>query len=209
VGRGIDTIRFNPARRDAELRRSWGVSDSDTVFAYVGRVAAEKNLDLLCQVYAVLESHSIAARFVVVGDGPMLESLKLRMPHALFLGQQSGETLARSYASADAFIFPSLTETYGNVVPEAMASGLAVLAFDCAAAGELIDHGVSGLLSPVASPGVFIELARVLAGDPGLRRSLAQKAREASLLNDWESVVGRLESVLQRTAAEQARSRRG
>jgi glycosyltransferase involved in cell wall biosynthesis len=202
VGRGIDSTRFNPSLRDDGLRASWSVGEEDVVLAYVGRLAAEKNLDLLISAYRSQVTSSPRARLLIVGDGPMRQALTQQIPNAIIVGQKGDTDLARHYASADAFLFPSLTETYGNVVPEAMASGLPVLAFDCAAASELIEHGISGLLAPVASPQEFIELATVLASDASLRRSLGCVAREVAINNGWEQIIRRFSDLLAQTAAQ-------
>jgi glycosyltransferase involved in cell wall biosynthesis len=202
IGRGIDCERFSPVLRDPKLRKSWGADDEDVVLAYVGRLAAEKNLDLLVQTYRSVASKLPRTRLLVVGDGPQREALMRSVPSATMVGAQNGDSLARHYASADAFLFPSLTETYGNVVPEAMASGLPVLAFDCAAAAELIEHGISGLLAPVGSPKVFIELASLLASDRVLRKSLSHAARQVAIRNTWDQIIRRFSDLLAETAAQ-------
>ncbi|HNI83207.1 MAG TPA: glycosyltransferase family 1 protein, partial [Rhodocyclaceae bacterium] len=119
VSRGVDTLLFDPARRSAELRRSWGVGPDDLVVLYVGRIAPEKNLALLEQAYVALKARVPAARLVMVGSGPAQAGMRGRLPDVIFAGPQVGEQLAAHFASGDVFLFPSLTETYGNVVAEA------------------------------------------------------------------------------------------
>ncbi|MDE1948580.1 MAG: glycosyltransferase family 1 protein, partial [Burkholderiales bacterium] len=136
VARGVDARRFSPERRSEALRRSWGVGADETVVLCVGRLAPEKNLDTLLEAFEGMRAVNPALRLVLVGDGPMREQLRQRCPDAVFAGLRGGDDLAAHYASGDLFLFPSLTETFGNVTPEAMASGLPVLAFDCAAAGQ-------------------------------------------------------------------------
>ena len=148
IARGVDTQLFDPARRDEKLRASWGAAPGDPVLIHVGRIAAEKNLPCLAAAYEAARERTPRAKLVLVGDGPERRALQARFPDAVFAGQRKGEDLAAHYASGDIFLFPSLTETYGNVTLEAMASGLAVVAFNYAAAADVIKHGASGMLVP-------------------------------------------------------------
>ena len=151
VARGVDTVLFDPARRSAELRRSWGAGREDPVVLHVGRLAPEKNLPTLLAAFEQMRRREPRARLVLVGTGPGEAGLRARCPDAVFAGMRSGTDLATHYASGDIFLFPSITETYGNVTPEAMASGLAVVAYDYAAAAAHIVHGASGLLATARS----------------------------------------------------------
>ena len=160
VARGVDTRRFDPARRDAALRAQWGAAADDPVLLHVGRIAAEKNLGTLFAAYEEARRRAPRARLVLVGDGPMRAELKARCPDAVFAGRRIGDDLARHFASADIFLFPSLTETYGNVTLEAMASGLAVVAFGYAAATEVLEHGTSGVLAAYGDDASFVSQAR-------------------------------------------------
>ena len=193
LARGVDTRLFDPAHRDPALRRSWGASPSDPVALYVGRLAAEKNLQLVLAAYRALRTIRPATRLVLVGDGPLAARLQARHPEIVFPGMRIGADLAAHYASADLFLFPSLTETFGNVTLEAMASGLAVVAFDYAAAHRHIVHDQSGLLAPCDDSAAFIKSASRLAGDSALRWTLGQAARQAVLAFDWERIYQRLE----------------
>jgi glycosyltransferase involved in cell wall biosynthesis len=196
VARGVDTRLYTPARRSPALRAHWGAADDDLVVTCVGRLAAEKNLGLVVQAFDAIRRVRPATRLVLVGDGPLRQELRARCPDAILAGQRHGEELARCYASADLFLFPSLTETYGNVVNEALASGLAVVAFDCAAAAQTIRQGESGLLAPVGDESAFVDAARRLACDQERRRSIATEARKVALGLSWEHVVARFEEVL-------------
>lgn len=134
LARGIDTDRFNPRYRRPDLRASWGAGPDDPVLMTVGRIAPEKNLPLAIRAYGSARERAPGARMVVVGDGPARVSLASAHPDVHFAGTQTGRALAEHYAPADIFVFPSLSETFGNVTLEAMASALAVVAFDYAAA---------------------------------------------------------------------------
>src|SRR5882762_9051779 len=163
VGRGVDTQLFSPGRRSERLRAAWGCSGSETIALHVGRIAPEKNLGLFLD--AVLEMRVIdpKVRVVLVGDGPQGPALRKRHPEFVFAGMRIGQDLAEHYASADVFLFPSTTETFGNVTLEAMASGLAVVAYKYAAARQYLRHEVSALLAPVGDGAAFVGMAERLA----------------------------------------------
>lgn len=196
VARGVDTDLFHPARRSAELRRAWGVGDDDLVAINVGRMAPEKNLALLLRAYAAIRQVSPSARLVLVGDGPELGPLKQAHPDIVFRGARRGEDLAAHYASADLFLFPSMTETFGNVLLEAMASGLCAVGFDYAAAAEYVRQDHNGLAAPLGDEAAFIAQAVRAAGDAGLRRGLGDRALATARGLSWESVFARLEHIL-------------
>jgi glycosyltransferase involved in cell wall biosynthesis len=207
VARGVDTALFDPARRSAALRAQWGAGPADPVLLYVGRIAAEKNLDALIPAYAAVRARAPRCRLVLVGDGPARAHLEARCPDAIFAGMRRGTDLAAHYASADVFVFPSLTETFGNVTIEALASGLAVVAFNCAAAAQTIRHADNGLLAAVDDPGAFAALAASAASDPALARAMGRRARESALELSWERVVQELETLLEIAAGTASRPR--
>lgn len=192
VSRGVDTTLFDPARRSASLRRSWGLAPDDLAVVYVGRIAPEKNLALLEKAFEAIRAHQPRARLILVGSGPAQQALQARQPAAVFCGSRTGAFLAEHYASGDLFLFPSLTETYGNVVAEALASGLPVVAYRDAAAQELIEHRVQGWLAEPGDEAAFIAGAVALADAPELRarQRLAARERVASLA--WQAIVERL-----------------
>jgi glycosyltransferase involved in cell wall biosynthesis len=196
VARGVDTGRFSPAWRSRALRASWGAGEDTCVVAHVGRLAPEKNLGLLVRAFEALRRVRPDSKLLLVGDGPARADLLARCPDALFAGMRSGDDLAAHYASADAFIFPSMTETFGNVTPEAMASGLPVLAFDHAAAGQLIQSGRSGLLVPMGDADAFVAMARELAADPQRAQQWGVCARAATLACQWDQVVAQVEGLM-------------
>ena len=199
VSRGVDTRQFDPRHRSAELRRQWGAGDDDLVLAYVGRLAAEKNLGAVLAAHDALRgSMGDAVKLVFVGDGPMRAELAaLAGEHRLRAAR--GEDLAAHFASADLFLFPSLTETFGNVTIEAMASGLPVVAFDCAAAAQCIQSGRNGLLAHDDSLPAFVRATLTLAADRERLRAMGAAARESARAHDWDGVVARFEAVLAQT----------
>ena len=208
LARGVDVELFNPRRRSDELRRRWGAGARTTVVLYVGRVAPEKNLGTLAAAFDAMRRANADMRLAIVGDGPARGSLQQRCPDAVFCGTRVGADLAAHYASGDVFLFPSVTETFGNVTPEAMASGLAVLAYDYAAAAELIRSGDNGLLAPFDDTPAFIEQARALACTPALARALGERAHATAREHGWERVVERIESVLMTAASDGPLARR-
>ncbi len=200
VARGVDTELFSPQRRREELRRSWGAGPQTTVALYVGRLASEKNLDALVAAYRTMHQARPDSRLVLVGDGPARQELQRQCPQAVFAGLRSGVDLATHYASADVFLFPSITETYGNVTPEAMASGLVVLAYDYAAAAQLIRSGENGVLAPFDDTQAFVRMAAQLATVPDIGAPMRLSARQTATEMGWDGVVGQLESALLHTA---------
>ena len=196
VGRGVDSQLFNPARRSQTLRREWGLTEKDLAIVHVGRVAGEKNLGLAFDAYRTIKKTLPSARFIAVGDGPLRQTLEAGNRDIIFAGMQRGERLAMHYASGDLFLFPSETETFGNVVLEAMASGLCVVAYDYAAAKSHIVDGETGALVPFGDSAAFAAAAIRTAGDPELIRKIGARAREYSTSIGWSRVVERFESFL-------------
>lgn len=196
VARGVDTHLFNPARRSADLRRQWGINPGQPVALYVGRLAPEKNLPLVLEAYAAMKAARPGTRLVLVGDGPERAALQAAHADCVFAGMRKGEDLAAHYASGDVFLFPSTTETFGNVTVEAMASGIAVIAYDYAAAAQHIRHGNNGLLADVDNAREFVALAATLPADPQRIASLGRQARATAERIDWETVNGEFESAL-------------
>jgi glycosyltransferase involved in cell wall biosynthesis len=203
VSRGVDTELFHPAKRSAELRAAWCVDEETPVVMLVSRLAPEKNLHVVLQAYEQMRRVNPQAKLVMVGDGPARAGLEKLHPQVIFAGMQTGEALAQHYASGDIFLYPSLTETYGNVTVEAMASGLATLAYDYAAAQQHIRHDVNGLLAPFADTDAFITQARGLISDMGRVQRLRLAARETVEALTWEHIMGQMEAVLLATVRAQ------
>jgi glycosyltransferase involved in cell wall biosynthesis len=194
--RGVDTDLFSPRRRSTTLRRTWGCDEADIAVLYIGRLASEKNLALAIQAFEAIQEGQPSARFVLVGDGPEMARLRRAHPGLVFTGAKTGLELAEHYASGDIFLFPSLTETFGNVVPEAMASGLPVVAFDYAAAGSQVRDHENGFKVPLGDAAAFVRSARKAAGDRQRLRAAARQARLTAEGLSWERVLGTFEAEL-------------
>ena len=177
--RAVDTRRFDPRHRDDALRARWGLGRDGLAVAYVGRVAAEKNLDLAVRAYRALQALRPDARFVWVGEGPALAAIREANPDFIYCGLQRGEALARHFASTDLFLFPSLSETFGNVTIEAMASGVATVAYNYGAAAEHLCHGLHGAAITPHDEDAFIDAACRLSLEDGSRRDMGLAARSA------------------------------
>jgi glycosyltransferase involved in cell wall biosynthesis len=208
--RGVDTARFHPEHRNDALRESWGAGADTPVVLSVGRVAPEKNLHVVIEAYRALVRRVPQARCVIVGDGPGRAALEAANPDVIFAGTRRGEELAAFYASADLFVFPSLTETFGNVVLEAMASGIPVVAYAEAAAREFIRNGQNGIRVAPGNEGGLIERAATLGADTTVRTAMGHAARASvaglspeSVVNDFEAIMRSLfeENVHERSTA--------
>jgi glycosyltransferase involved in cell wall biosynthesis len=198
VARGVDLDRFQPSQRSQALRHSWGADDGTTVALCVGRLAPEKNLGTVVAAFAAMQQVQPKAKLVFVGDGPARAEMQARCPGAHFAGQQLGSSLSAHYASADIFIFPSMTETFGNVTLEAMASGLPVLAYHHAAAAAAIDSGVNGVLVPLGQAGEFVRCAAHLARHTAAAREMGRRARMSAARWAWPQVLNQIEQVMYR-----------
>lgn len=198
VARGVDTQLFHPDKRSEALRASWGVSPNTVVLLSVGRLAAEKNLDLTLQSYRAIQATGKAVKLVIAGDGPLREATQAKCPDAIFVGMCTHQQLAAVYASADVLLFPSLTETFGNVTLESLASGTPVLAYDCAAAGEFIVHQQNGWLAPSDEPRSFIEHALAISADSS-KLSLSRTFARSSVEHlGWHEIASQVEGLLLR-----------
>ncbi|CRI65510.1 Glycosyl transferase group 1 [Thiocapsa sp. KS1] len=195
-GRGVDVDLFSPAWRDDALRHTWGCDEESLAVLYVGRIAPEKNLELARDAFHAIRAARPEARFVLVGDGPGREHIQRENPDFICPGAKVGEDLSRHYASGDLFLFPSLTETFGNVVLEAMASGLPVVAFDYAAARSLIDPWRNGVTLPMGDHAAFIAAGREIARDIRRVRQLGERARHTAEDISWDRVIRGVEERL-------------
>jgi phosphatidylinositol alpha 1,6-mannosyltransferase len=182
--RGIDGALFNPARRDAEWRRSNGWSDADVVVLFFGRLVAEKGIDRYVATVRRLQRRSANIRPLIVGAGPAANAFR-ELPDAVLTGHLDGEQLARAVASADILMQPSTTETFGNVVLEAMASGLAVVSAAAASSEAMIEHDRTGILCPPDDIDSYEQAILALVDEPGRRRAIGAAARLASEAYSW------------------------
>lgn len=200
LGRGVDRNLFRPSRRSSQLRAHWGADDCTPVVLCVSRVAREKNLGLVLEAFLQAQQRFPVARMVLVGDGPLLPRLRRRFPQVHFAGMRLDDDLAVHYASADLFYFASTTETFGNVILEAMASGLVVLSYDYAAARQHLRHRQSGMLVPYDQPTLFQEAACQLLERKQDWPAMARAAREATARAPWAEVTNRFECAVKRCA---------
>jgi glycosyltransferase involved in cell wall biosynthesis len=193
--RGVDSRLFRPDRpgRDA-VRRSLGFKPDDVVIGYVSRIAVEKNVTFLADALALVAAERPGVRFLFVGDGPARPDVEHRMgPNARFVGYRSGDDLADHYAAADFFAFSSVTETFGNVVLEALASGLPVVALGAGGISDIVQPGVNGLLLDAdTTPELFSRAVMTLVDDAELRRSYAESARAYARSQSWDTIMGTL-----------------
>ncbi len=194
--RGIDTRLFHPQRRKTELREHLGMKDTQLLVGLVTRMAQEKNLDLAFAAFRAIQQVVPDAQLLLVGDGPERKRLQTLHPDCLFAGMQTGEALAEHYASIDLFVYPSMSETFGNVILEAMASGVPVVTFDYAAAREYITTD-NGLKVPFGDESAFIAAAVDLAQNPTWRQTLGQNAYATASQLSWEHVVDHLHQTIQ------------
>ena len=204
VARGVDTGLFNPARRSAALRATWQVGEKDLVVAHVGRLAPEKNLPLVLTAFDAIRRYAPDSRLLLVGDGPARARLMQDHPEHLYAGMRHGEDLAAHYASADLFLFPSMTETWGNVTLEALASGLPVVAYRLAAAAEFIRHGDNGMLADPGASDQFVRAALDLVTRPQARGRAAAAAPGSVAALDWEHIHEQLVAALRDAIARPA-----
>lgn len=206
-GRGVDADRFAPTWRTPAIRQLHGARPHELLVAYVGRVAREKGIDELLDAMQLLHALPDAppCRLLVVGDGPHLAACRARaIPGVTFTGRQSGEMLSRLYASADLFVFPSTTDTFGNVTLEAMASGLPVIAADCAVTRELLPPG-AGSFYPAGDPRALAAHVARWGRDPALRAAAGRKGRQVARARSWSRVFdGLLAEYAAVVAAEAA-----
>jgi glycosyltransferase involved in cell wall biosynthesis len=183
--RGLDTRMFHPAKRDARFWQVRGLREDEVGMLFVGRISKEKNLDTLVASTRRLAEWKLPVRALFVGDGPYLAEMKRLLPDALFTGYLRGEELAHAYASADFFVFPSTTDTFGNVVLEAQASGLPVIVSDVGGPRDLVQHGRDGFITKALDSGELAEAIRRLTEDPKLRERMGLLARGRVETRDW------------------------
>jgi glycosyltransferase involved in cell wall biosynthesis len=197
VSRGVDTALFHPERRSHAQRSTWGAAENTLVLLVVGRLAQEKNLDAALAAFEAARANHPDVKLVFVGSGPLQPALQQRCPQAVFTGTLAQENLAGCYASADLLLFPSLTETFGNVTLEALASGLPVLAFNTAAASDWVRHGHNGWLVDGEHTDAFAAQVAALAQQPAAAMAAARAhARMQVAQLGWQQIAAQVEAVL-------------
>lgn len=190
--RGVDTSRFSPDQRSTAWRRQLGIDDEEVVITFVGRLVWEKGLEVYADVIEHLRERGVPHRSLVVGNGPARPDLEERLPETIFTGHLEGDALPRAYASSDVFLFPSDTETFGNVTLEAMAAGLPTVCADATGSATLVEHGKTGFLAPADEPDAFRRYIEQLVRFPQKRRRMAQAALERAQAFEWNTVMRRL-----------------
>jgi glycosyltransferase involved in cell wall biosynthesis len=190
--RGVDLEAFSPEFRDAALRERAGAGEGTPLLLLVSRLVKEKDLADLVEVDRLLRERGVEFRLALVGDGPMRGELERRLPGAYFAGHQAGEALARWYASADVFVFPSTTETLGNVVLEALASGVPAVVVDRGGPQDLIAEGENGHVARANDVAEIADRVERLLRDPAERERMGRLARASAVERDWRTINGRL-----------------
>lgn len=190
--RGVDTALFDPAKRSAPWRQKHGIGAGEFVIAFVSRLVREKELDTVVASLRLLQARGVAHRALIVGDGPDRGMLETGLPDAVFAGFLKGEDLAAAYASSDVFLFPSETETFGNVTLEAMASGLPCVCADATGSRSLVVQDETGFLVTPRDASAFAERLTVLAGDGDMRAMFAAAARTRALTFSWDESMAKI-----------------
>jgi glycosyltransferase involved in cell wall biosynthesis len=206
--RGIDSSKYHPSKRSDLLRSKLGI-EGKTVFLYVGRVSFEKDLDILIESYnRIKEKYGSKVVLMITGDGPYLQKLRELLPgDTVFTGFKTGNELAELYASADIFVCPSSTETFGNVILEAMASGLPVIGADAGGVKEIITHGKNGLKFAARNREELIFCMCELMENIGLRKRLSQGGISHAASQSWEMIIGGLLRIYEEVLEDRGREK--
>lgn len=200
LGRGADTELFSPERRDPKLRAAWGADPETPVAIFVGRAAAEKNIPLALEAWKAARKSRPELKMVVVGDGPVRKKLEKQWPEVHFAGMRYDEDLARHYASADIFLMGSTSETFGNVVVEAMASGLVGLSYDYAAGKQFVKSGENGYLAPLDDAEAFKQMTVEIVENPQAWPAIRAAARATTESYPWSRTIDRFAKLLESAA---------
>jgi phosphatidylinositol alpha 1,6-mannosyltransferase len=206
--RGIDRDQFNPERRDMEWRRSIGIADDEMVIAFLGRIVMEKGLDVFADAVHAFAAHKVKHRVLVIGEGPARPWFEEQLPDAIFLGQQTGDDLARALASADVLLNPSITEAFGNVTLEAMACALPVVAADASGATNIVRSGITGTLVDPDELEEFADALEAYARDPELRHRHGQAGLAVAETMDWDTINSAVVRVYKHAIVKRARLER-
>lgn len=191
--RGIELDKFSPTKRDLTWRRNLGIADDEKVITFVSRLVWEKGLREFCDVVQRLEREGIRHKSLVVGSGAAEDQLRAELPNTIFTGKLFGEALATSYASSDIFLFPSETETFGNVTLEAMASGLPTVCANATGSKELVAHGKTGFLAKGQDANDFYQCVKTLLDDENLYQNMSAAAVERAKLYNWDTILAKID----------------
>ncbi len=202
-GRGVDTARFSPARASQSLRNTWHVDARRPAILYAGRLSREKGLDLIEPLQRRLHRHGLAHQFVFAGDGPMRGDLEAMCPDGVFLGKLSHDRVAAAMASSDVFLFPSTTDTLGNVVLEAQAAGLPVVVSDVGGPQQQMVRGTTGFVCRAGDVNAFADAVITLLRRPEQRGAMSRKARAYAETRDWPRSLEPLHTAWQSAAARE------
>jgi len=203
--RGIDREQFNPDRRDMEWRRSIGIADDELLVAFLGRVVMEKGLDVFADAIRALSNRGVKERVLVIGEGPARPWFEQKVPEAVFTGQLTEIDLARALASADVLLNPSITEAFGNVTLEAMASSLPVVAAIASGTTNLVRDGETGTLVDVTDVEAFADALEAYARDPELRRRHGEAGLAVAKTMDWDTINSAALKAYQRAIVKRER----
>jgi glycosyltransferase involved in cell wall biosynthesis len=209
--RGVDRTIFSSARRDPEWRRGFGLADDDVAIVFLGRLVMEKGLDVFAETIARLRARGAPHKVLVIGDGPAREWFETNLPGGVFAGFRTGESLGQALASGDVFFNPSITETFGNVTLEAMASGLPVVAAGATGSASLVADGVTGrLVAPTGSiktdAAAFAEALTPYCTDRALRAAHGAAGEARAGEYSWEAINAVVADIYVRLV-EQRRAR--
>ncbi len=203
--RGVDRTIFDPGRRDLQWRRELGLDDCDVAIAFLGRLVMEKGLDVFADSIAELRARGVPHKVLVIGDGPARDWFEKALPGGIFAGFQTGADLGRALASADVFFNPSITETFGNVTLEAMASGLPVVAASATGASSLVHDGETGRLVPPGKPGLFADAIAPYCSDEALRHAHGAAGERRSRDYSWDAINQAVVDTYLRIASQRGR----
>lgn len=186
--RGVEHEVFNPARRDLAWRRTLGIGDSEVVIGFFSRLVLEKGLEVFARAIGELERRGVAQRVLIVGDGPARETFAAQLPGAVFTGFLSGTDLARAVASMDVLLFPSVTETFGNVTLEAMACGLPVVGANATGTSSLVEDAVTGRLIEPTDIAGYADALQYYVEDANARRAAGAAGAKAAEAYHWDAI---------------------
>ena len=187
-GRGVNQHLFSPAFRVEDFFQPYGLTTEKKIL-FVSRLVSFKSTDKLLELYALLEPNQ---KLIITGDGPDMARLQSKMKNAVFTGKLTGRQLSQVFASADVFVFPSITETFGNVILEAMASGLPVVAAKAGGPGDIIQEGVTGFLTPPGDTAAMYDKVTLLLNDPAMHLRIREQALHYASQQNWDTLCDKL-----------------